>query len=354
VFSRQICPVMPQSPLLTISIPTYNRSRHLACLLTILERELRGIEDQVLVLISDNASTDDTRSVVADFASRMLVLRSRRNEINEGPDANISACYLLPDTPYVWVLGDDDAPLNGTLRLLLELLNRELPDMVYLPSLSTTDILRDQGTHTVDKLTAVQLDREDFASVLHVQMTFISGLVLRKGPRLDARVREQLAVTQGTSLIQMAWVLETLKQGEKFLVCQGHPIMATAANSGGYAVFQVFLANHTRIVSTLLADHPAMRRSILRKTSLCFLPGLVWHVRHGSIGNFKMQGRADLDLPEELTRTGGFRWLVRPIWSLPDLPAKVAFFCSRVMTFTVRQYQRFVLFPRRRSIEVGA
>lgn len=344
---------MRQSPLLTITVPTYNRSRHLAFLLATLERELRGVEDQVRVLVSDNASTDATPSVVADFASRIPGLRSRRNEVNEGPDANISACYLLSDTPYVWVLGDDDAPLNGTLRLLLDLLRRESPDMVYLPSLSTTDILRDQGAHAVDSLKAVQLGREDFASVLHVQMTFISGLVLRKCPELDTRVREQLAVTQGSSLIQMAWVLETLKRGEKFLVCQGHPIMATAANSGGYAVFQVFLVNHTRIVSALLADHPAIRRRILRRTSLCFLPGLVWHVRHGSIGDFKMQGRADLDLPEELTRTGGFRWLVRPIWLLPDLPAKAAFFCSRVTTFTVRQYQRFVLFPRRRSIEVS-
>lgn len=345
---------MRQSPLLTITVPTYNRARHLAFLLATVERELRGLEHEVRVMVSDNASTDETPSVVAEFTSRIPGLRSRRNEVNEGPDANISACYLLPDTPYVWILGDDDAPLNGTLPLLVDLLRRESPDMLYLPSLSTTDILRDQGAHAVDSLRAVQLDREDFASVLHVQMTFISGLVLRKRPELDARVREQLGITAGTSLIQMAWVLETLKRGKKFLVCKGHPLMATAANSGGYAIFQVFLVNHTRIISTLLADQPAMRHRILRNTSMCFLPGLVWHVRHGSIGNFKMQGRGDVELPEELTRTHGFRWLVQPIWSLPDLPAKVAFFCSRMTTFTVRQYQRFILFPRRRSIEVTA
>lgn len=185
-------------------------------------------------------------------------------------------------------------------------------------------------------------------------MTFISGLVLRKSAELDARVREQLRVTQGTLLIQMAWVLESLKAFDKFLVCRGNALMATAANSGGYAVLQVFLVNHTRIVTALLADHPAIRRRILGRTSLCYLPGLVWHVRNGSIGDFRLQGRDEFELPEELTRTGGFRWLVRPIWSMSAVPAKIAFFFSRVTTFTVRQYQRFVLFPRRRSVEVSA
>lgn len=343
---------MSQQPLLTITVPTYNRSRHLAFLLRTLETELRELESYVQVLVSDNASIDGTPSVIEDFIARMPGLRSRRNEVNEGADANISMCYLLTKTPYVWVLGDDDAPLAGTLRLLVDLLRRESPDMVYLPSLSTTDILSDHGRHHVDRLDAVELDREDFASVLHVQMTFISGLVLRKSALLDDLVREQLFITRGTNLIQMAWVLESLKRADKFLVCRGHPLMATAANSGGYAVFQVFLVNHTRIVATLLADYPAMRRRILSRTSLCFLPGLVWHVRNGSIGDFRMQGRDDIELPDELTRTRGFRWLVRPIWSMSALPAKIAFFFSRVTTFSVRQYQRFVLFPRRRSIEV--
>lgn len=343
---------MSQAPLLTIAVPTYNRSAHLAFLLGTLERELRSLDGAIEVLVSDNASTDDTPAVVAEFMQRMPALRSRRNTTNEGADGNISTCFLLPQTPYIWVLGDDDAPLAGTLRLLVDLLRRESPDMVYLPSLSTTDIMRDHGRHRVDRLDAVELGREDFAAVLHVQMTFISGLVLRKSAALEAPVRAQLLVTQGTSLIQLAWVFESLKRAEKLLLCRGHPLMATAANSGGYAVFQVFIVNHTRIVTTLLAEHPGMLRRILSKTSLCYLPGLVWHVRNGSIGNFSMQGRRELEIPEELTRTRGFRWLVRPIWSLPDIAAKLAFFCSRVTTFTVRQYHEYVLFPRRRAIEV--
>ncbi len=342
----------PTEPLLTIAVPTYNRCRHLAYLLRTLEHELQGLHADVTVLVSDNASTDDTPAVVADFLARIPSLQSRRNEVNEGADLNVSTCYLLPQTPYVWVLGDDDAPMAGVLPLLIELLRRESPDMLYLPSVATDDIERDHPSHRVARLEAVDLRREDFATVLHVQMTFISGLVLRKSASISEPAREHLRVTQGTSLPQLAWVLESLKQGRKFLVCRGHPLMATAVNRGGYAVFQVFIVNHTRLVMQLLAEHPAMQRSILNRMSLCFLPGLVWHVRAGSFGDFEMLSRGEIEMPDALARTGGYRWLVRPIWSLPALPAKIAFFLSRVTTFTVRQYQRFVLFPRHRSIEV--
>ncbi len=344
---------MTQQPLLTIAVPTYNRSRHLAFLLGTLEHELKGLEDQVQIMVSDNGSTDDTPAVIAQFIPKIPSLLRCRNNINEGADANLSTCYLLPKTPYVWILGDDDAPLLGTLRLLLELLRQEVPDAVFLPSLATTDIFRDHGAYHIKSLAAVELDSDDFAEVINVQMTFISGLVLRKKDALEGPVNEQLRATRGTSLVQLSWVFESLKQGRKFLVCRGHPLMATSANSGGYAVLQVFLVNHTRIVTRLLAERPAMLRRILNRTSLCFLPGLVWHVRNGSIGDFRLQGRDELDLPDELTQTIGFRCLVHPIWSLPIYLAKIAFFVSRIVTFTVRQHQRFILFPRRRSLKVS-
>lgn len=338
--------------MLTIAIPTYNRSRYLSFLLSTLENELQSLQGQVQVMVFDNASSDDTPAVVAQFASRMPNFWHSRNDVNEGADSNIEACYLLPQTPYVWVLGDDDAPLAGALPLLIELLRRESPDLVYLPSLSTTNIQQDHAVHHIEQLAAVELSSHDFADVINVQMTFISGLVTRKSIALDQLVKKQLCVTQGTSLVQLAWVLESLKRGGKFLVCLDNLLMATAANGGGYAVLQVFLVNHTRIVGALLAGQPAMSRRIMSNTSLCFLPGLMWHVRKGSIGDFQLQGRSELDLPDELTRTTGFRWLVKPIWSLPINLARIVFFVSRIVTFTMRRYQRIFLFPRRRSLKV--
>ena len=80
-----------ERPLLTIAIPTYNRSESLALLLEILAPQLDG-ESRVELVISDNASSDDTSAVVASFQNRGLKLIYSRNETNLGADANFVRC----------------------------------------------------------------------------------------------------------------------------------------------------------------------------------------------------------------------------------------------------------------------
>ena len=76
-----------QSHLLTIAIPTYNRATCLRELLSVLTDQLRH-ESRVELLISDNASPDQTPAVVKDFVTRGLQVRYIRNTQNIGPDAN--------------------------------------------------------------------------------------------------------------------------------------------------------------------------------------------------------------------------------------------------------------------------
>ena len=53
-----------KGPLLSICIPTYNRSKSLRiCLLSILS-QTKGYEEDVEVVVSDNCSDDDTMQVV--------------------------------------------------------------------------------------------------------------------------------------------------------------------------------------------------------------------------------------------------------------------------------------------------
>jgi len=53
--------------LLSICIPTCNRSRLLHESLTSILNSAKGYEDKIEIVISDNVSTDDTGSVVARF-----------------------------------------------------------------------------------------------------------------------------------------------------------------------------------------------------------------------------------------------------------------------------------------------
>ena len=90
--------------LLTICIPTYNRSKILE---EALEDLLPKIEEcDISILILDNASTDDTELIARKYISEKV--QYMRNEKNIGGDANILKSYVenKKKSEYICVLGD--------------------------------------------------------------------------------------------------------------------------------------------------------------------------------------------------------------------------------------------------------
>ncbi|WP_157697817.1 glycosyltransferase family 2 protein, partial [Caballeronia calidae] len=101
---------------LTIAIPTFNRARYLRINLQRLAEEMPStLSGKVEILVSDNHSTDETPTIVADAIHAGLVLRYIRNERNLGSDANIAQCFNEARGDYIQILGDDDIYVRGTL-----------------------------------------------------------------------------------------------------------------------------------------------------------------------------------------------------------------------------------------------
>ena len=127
---------MPE--LLSICIPTYNRAAYLTDLLESLAREHAADPwgEEVVVHISDNASTDSTPAVIAAFASR-LPLRAQRNPTNIGGDRNFARLIDLTEGTYLWLLGDDETVAAGSLAGLRKLLRSRQHGLVLLPSVRT-------------------------------------------------------------------------------------------------------------------------------------------------------------------------------------------------------------------------
>lgn len=100
------------SKLLTIAIPSYNRAARLDRQLAWLSRNLAELEGECAVIVSDNASTDETPTVCAkwrdEFAARGVSVLINRNPANVGPLPNIARCIELSTSRFTWVIGDDD------------------------------------------------------------------------------------------------------------------------------------------------------------------------------------------------------------------------------------------------------
>ena len=121
--------------LLTVAIPSYNRAQKLDRQLTWLDRNLSGFEHEIDVILSDNASPDDTPAVCQKwkdrFAARGVECRVNRNPQNVGPLPNIARCIELAQTRFTWVIGDDDDLPDGTLAWVIEQLRTD-PDLASI------------------------------------------------------------------------------------------------------------------------------------------------------------------------------------------------------------------------------
>jgi glycosyltransferase involved in cell wall biosynthesis len=113
---------MPSSIPLTIALFTYNRSSLLRKSLIAFEQEIArcGSKD-VEVVVSDNASPDDTETVARSFAERLPHFRYHRQASNLGPIRNYVSAIEIARGRYVWPFSDDDLPVAGMVSRVREL-----------------------------------------------------------------------------------------------------------------------------------------------------------------------------------------------------------------------------------------
>src|SRR5579864_6892264 len=101
---------------LSICIPTYNRANLIGATL---DSILAQITDECEIVISDNASTDNTEEVVAAYASRCARIRYNRNGTNIGSDRNHDRAVQLSFGEYCWLMADDDVMKHGAIEAVL-------------------------------------------------------------------------------------------------------------------------------------------------------------------------------------------------------------------------------------------
>ena len=102
-------------PILTISIPTYNR---VDCIQRMVRTILPQLTNEVNLIVIDNQSPYDIYSLFTEEEKTQFDLR--RNDVNIGGDANIARCFEVARTKWVWVLGDDDIILPDAVSRVLE------------------------------------------------------------------------------------------------------------------------------------------------------------------------------------------------------------------------------------------
>lgn len=109
--------ILKIKPVLSICIPTYNRCNYLE---DTLKSIIVQLTPEVEIVISDNASTDQTELIVGEFSKKYKDIIYSRAEKNNGPDANFLRVVSLGRGEYCWLLSDDDTIMPGGIATILQ------------------------------------------------------------------------------------------------------------------------------------------------------------------------------------------------------------------------------------------
>jgi abequosyltransferase len=246
---------MNSLPLLSICIPTYNRAGFLSeCLASINPEELDG---KVEVVVSDNASTDDTLTVLKAFQAT-LPLRYIVQSENQGPDRNFDAVVTEARGEYCWLLGSDDVVQPGGVRNLVAALTSFQKDIVQFGYVQGDLNLRPQH-RAAPPAGPVQTSHRGLACYLAAQpnmsllFTFISAYAFRRSIWMDRQhlIRNWI----GSYYIQMFAMHSALASGATLAAVEECLVIARGGNPNDFnTVPGRFMALDARTISRLIRE----------------------------------------------------------------------------------------------------
>ena len=118
--------------ILSIIIPTYNRVNFLKttvdCFISQIEEG--NFENEVEILIADDASPDNTREYLDELEASYPFVKTFTNPSNLGLSGNVEKLVKAARADFVWLFGEDDLPVQPSLKSALESIKTEKPNII--------------------------------------------------------------------------------------------------------------------------------------------------------------------------------------------------------------------------------
>lgn len=210
---------MRMRPLVSIGLPVRNGATLLrGAIESLLGQDYSALE----IIISDNASTDQTSDICREYASKDPRIRYSRNDRDIGPVENLNRVLALSNSPYFMWASHDDEWKPSYVRKCIELLERH-PDTVLAAaqcvsqdSQSGKVMFTDPGLTTIGLRPAARFRRYRAAihSGQHVGGIFYgvyrSAFLARAMPIRNIIATDHLVLAQLCLLGEFATVAEPL------------------------------------------------------------------------------------------------------------------------------------------------
>lgn len=240
---------------LSIAVPTYNGSRYIREALDSIISQLDDIDEEIEIVISDNASTDETPDIIREYQNRYSFIKYFRNEENLGADRNFDLAVRRSTGEYVWLFSDDDKLKKGAIEKVLEVL-KEYPNIgliwvnygIYDEDLSVCSIER-RDLKTMEDVYCNSAD--EFYATTHILSTTCSTNIVKRSSWNDVDKDGFI----GSNFIHVS-VISSYLIKENTAYCINYPYVMIRmqgvsrwANEGKLLVYSVNLASIIRGLS---------------------------------------------------------------------------------------------------------
>lgn len=233
-------------PILSICIPTYNRSDVLKrCIESIIKNN--GFCEDVEIVISDNCSTDDTECISRDYASRFTNISYFKNPTNVGGERNFILALQRGNGQFLKLMNDyssfTETGLINILRSIKENIHEKRPlfyqnnnDGLFREICSLDRLIQLEGWG-MSWIGSYGYWKDDFNALENI----------------DSKIESQF--------LQIDWFLRIYEKKNSCVLYRFHQTFRHQFNSkqGGYNFFKVHLSNF------LSMYQPYLKRKIISK-----------------------------------------------------------------------------------------
>jgi abequosyltransferase len=305
--------------LLSICIPTYNRSKFLDLCLSQLLKQIDPFKNIVEVIISNNCSPDDTDDIVEKYKNLGFEIHYNKNKENIGADGNLEKCFQLSTGKYLWLFGDDDLILDGKFDKIIHILQNTNYGSIHLKHYwFMYDYIKEMPSTVTSEFKYLEYtDSIEYLKVLNVQTTFISGNIINKS-LISGNIDSKKYLS--SNLNHLYWILNAIFQSKKNLIVESPLLACQAGNTGGYELFKTFAVSFRNIcidagVKNNVPDK--FMHSIDNQLLFNFFPSFILDYKR-KIGNTFNTEKPNSILYNEFKNKPIYWGLVFPLFFLPN------------------------------------
>lgn len=256
---------MNKKPILSICIPTYNRGKYLIQALDSYVNN-KAFSDEIEIVISDNASTDNTRELVAPYLQRFSNIKYFCNERNL-IDGNFPITLDRATGHYLKLMNDNLIITEDGLGYMLDKVKENLKDKT--PLLFTNDIITNG-----DKKDCIECD--GISGVVY-SISFVVTAILIFGCWAEdwKNVSDRLKYVK-LKLCQDDWVYQIVEKRGKMRLYTGafcYYITMESKQRTGYNWFEVHVDNYYAILQPYI-DKGLVSKKALKADRISYLKNL--------------------------------------------------------------------------------